>query len=65
MRTPEDLARQLGKVQDVLDVAVRHHVAKCESNAALHLSPVRPDPLTAALQGAAQDLARLREELTE
>ena len=66
MRTPDDLARQLGKVADVLALADRHFTAEAEMNAALHMAAqVRPAPLAVAITGARQDLDRLIGELTE
>lgn len=63
MRDPGDLARELAKIGDAVDAATRHFAARDESNAALHMAPVRPAPLTVAVQAAAEAIARLRKEL--
>lgn len=64
MRDPKDLARELVKVSDVMDMAVSHFDHEASMNAALHMSTVvRPAPLAAALTGARADLARLIDEL--
>jgi hypothetical protein len=55
-----DLARELGKILDVLAAVGQHLDAKDEMNAALHMSgTVRATPLAAAVGGATADLADL------
>ena len=66
MRPAEDLRRELEKIGDALDWAVKHHRAENEMNAALHMNTiVRPTPLAVALDGAKADIDRLILELGE
>lgn len=66
MRTPEDLARQLSKVLDAVELAHIHFSAEAKMNAALHMSTtVRPAPLATAIEAALDDLVRLISELEE
>ncbi len=46
----------LYKIRDALDAAVRHHKARDESNAALHLGTVRYSPLTSQLSASLERL---------
>lgn len=64
MRTPDDMRRELEKISDAMDAAVRHFSAQAEADAALHMATVvRPNPLTVAVEAAAADLRRLIDEL--
>lgn len=64
MRTNDDLRRELQKVSDGVDAAVRHFSAQAEADAALHMaSIVRPNPLTVVVEAAADDLHRIIAEL--
>lgn len=66
MRTPEDMARQLGKVLDAVELAHKHFSAEADMNAALHMSAtVRPAPLAVAIESARDDLVLLIGELEE
>lgn len=66
MRTPDDLARQMQKVADVLAVVDRHLTAEASMNAALHMAEtVRPAPLAVAVSAAKDDLLRLIGEMSE
>lgn len=50
----------LEKLHDVLAVAVRHHLARDQMNAALHLAPqTRLSPLTSELQAALERVEAL------
>ena len=50
----------LEKLADTLDAAYRHHVARDQSNAALHLAPqTRLSPLTSELGACCERLAGL------
>lgn len=56
-----DEARQIAKVKDVLEIAVRHHRARDEMNAALHLATTpRYSPLTVELETALETVTMLR-----
>lgn len=63
---PEDMLRELEKIQDALRWAVRHHALANESNAALHCNEkVFYSPLTTRLleaQASAQMLGEAVEE---
>jgi hypothetical protein len=64
MRTNDDMRRELEKITDAVDAAVRHFRAQAEADAALHMATVvRPNPLTVAVEAAAHDLHRLINEL--
>jgi hypothetical protein len=64
MRSNDDQRRELEKIAEAVDAAVRHFRAEAVMNAALHLSPtVRPAPLAVAIEAASDDLHRLIEEL--
>lgn len=66
IRTPEDLARQLVKVLDVLMVVDDHFTAEARMNAALHMAQtVRPAPLAAAVATSKGELHNLIRELEE
>ena len=66
MRPAVDLQRELEKVSDALDWAVKHFRAEGEMNAASHMNAtVRPTPLAAAIESAAADIDRLIEELAD
>lgn len=53
----------LTKIHDVLAVATRHHIARDEMNAALHLAPTaRYSPLTSELASATERLEAILEE---
>ena len=63
-RTNDDLRRELEKIAEPLDLAVKHFRAEAEMNAALHMAAtVRPAPLAVAIEGARDDLYRLIAEL--
>lgn len=66
MRRPVDLARELQKIADVVDVIDTHFQAEAQMNAAQHMATtVRPAPLAMATTGAKDDLHRLIAELEE
>ena len=66
MRTATDLRRELEKVSDAVDAAVKHFRAQAEADAALHMAAVvRPNPLTIVVETAADDLHRLIAELAD
>jgi hypothetical protein len=66
VRPADDLARQLTKVLDAVELAHQHFDYEARMNAALHMnSNVRPAPLAVAITAARDDLARLIGELEE
>ena len=57
---PNDLLRELAKVQDTLTIVDRHFHHEAQMNAALHMSTtVREAPLAAAVGTALNTLGRL------
>jgi hypothetical protein len=66
MRTPTDLARELTKILDTMEVAVTHFESQAQADAASHMATtVRPNPLTIAVVAARDDIKRLIRELEE
>jgi hypothetical protein len=60
---PQRYGPDLAKIRDALAAAERHHVARDESNAALHLGEVRYSPLTSTLVAERERVDRLFAEV--
>ena len=63
-RTGPDIARELQKVLDVLEIVDRHFLHEAQMNAALHMAiTVRPAPLASAVTTTAEQMALLIKQL--